>query len=154
MFITGRIACAGAESIPVEEIARECYRSAGYVDGWFPSPEEVEVRANLCLGPLTESESAFREVSDDRSMVTGYAVDSPGTNWLPPEHWLVWRLSQCVQRLRAADPELALGPDGKCCWYTTPKRVRFRPSAPPCSRRSAEAKSIYIVPCAMPSQAN
>ncbi len=33
VFITGRIACAGAESIPVEEIARECYRSAGYVDG-------------------------------------------------------------------------------------------------------------------------
>ncbi len=113
LFITGRIACAGAESIPVEEIARECYRSAGYVDDWFPSPEEVEVRTNLCLGPLTESESAFRDVSDDQSIVTGYAVDSPGTNWLPPEHWLVWRLSQCVQRLRAADPELALGPDGK-----------------------------------------
>ena len=113
VFITGRIACAGAESIPVEEIARECYRSAGYVDGWFPSPGEVEVRTNLCLGPLTESESAFREVSDDQSIVTGYAVDSPGTNWLPPEHWLVWRLSRCVQRLRADDPELALGPDGK-----------------------------------------
>ncbi len=71
------------------------------------------MRTNLCLGPLTESESAFREVSDDQSIVTGYAVDSPGTNWLPPEHWLVWRLSRCVQRLRADDPELALGPDGK-----------------------------------------
>jgi S-adenosylmethionine synthetase len=113
VFITGRIACAGAASIPVEEIARECYSSAGYGDGWFPSPGEIEVRSNLCLGPLVEGESLFRQVSDDQSIVTGYAVDSPGTNWLPPEHWLVWRLSQRVQRLRAEAPQLALGPDGK-----------------------------------------
>jgi S-adenosylmethionine synthetase len=113
VFITGRIACAGAGSIPVEEIARECYRSAGYGAGWFPSPEEIEVQTNLCLGPLLEGEAAFREVSDDQSIVTGYAVDSPDTNWLPPEHWLVWRLSRRLQRLRVETPELALGPDGK-----------------------------------------
>src|ERR1041385_4550045 len=56
VFITGRIACAGAGSIPVEEIVRECYRSAGYGDGWLPSPEQIEVRTNLCLGPLAEGE--------------------------------------------------------------------------------------------------
>ena len=72
----------------MEEIVRECYRSAGYGEGWFPAAEDVEVQTNLCLGPLQEGESAFREVSDDQSIITGYAVDSPGTNWLPPEHWL------------------------------------------------------------------
>jgi S-adenosylmethionine synthetase len=113
IFVTGRIACADAETIPVNEIVRECYRSAGYGEAWFPAPEDVEVWTSLCLGPLVEGEAAFRDVSDDQSIVTGYAVDSPGTNWLPPEHWLVWRLSERLQRLRAKAPELALGPDGK-----------------------------------------
>jgi S-adenosylmethionine synthetase len=113
VFVTGRIACAGAEAIPVEEIVRACYRSAGYDEGWFPAPDQLEVRTNLCLGPLADGESLLREVSDDQCIVTGYAVDSPGTNWLPPEHWLVWRLAQRLQRLRAEAPELALGPDGK-----------------------------------------
>jgi S-adenosylmethionine synthetase len=113
VFITGRIACAGAEDIPVERIARECYQTAGYGPEWRPSPEELDVRANLCLGPLLEGEATFREYSDDQSIVTGYAVDSPGTNWLPPEHWLAWRLARSVERLRTDCPELGLGPDGK-----------------------------------------
>jgi len=32
--------------------------------------------------------------SDDQSIVTGYAVDLPGTNYLPPEHWLAYRLAR------------------------------------------------------------
>ena len=86
VFITGRIACRGAGRIPVKELARECYRAAGYGTEWRPSPEELDVRSNLCLGPLLEGEASFREVSDDQSIVTGYAIDSPGTNFLPPEH--------------------------------------------------------------------
>ena len=113
VFITGRIACAGAEEIPVAEIARACYAAAGYGDGWFPAPAEIEVRTNLCLGPLAEGEAEFRTVSDDQSIVTGYAVDLPGANWLPPEHWLAARLCRRLQRLRAEAPDLALGPDGK-----------------------------------------
>ena len=79
VFVTGRIACAGAEAIPVEEIVRACYRSAGYDEGWSPAPDQLEVRTNLCLGPLSDGESLLREVSDDQCIVTGYAVDSPGT---------------------------------------------------------------------------
>jgi S-adenosylmethionine synthetase len=52
-------------------------------------------------------------VSDDQSIVTGYALDMPGTNYLPPEHWLAWRLSRAVASLRQSHPELELGPDGK-----------------------------------------
>ncbi len=124
VFITGRIACAGAEEIPVERIARECYRSAGYGCEWRPAPEEVEVRTDLCLGPLLDGEARFREVSDDQSIVTGYAFDSPGTNWLPPEQWLVCRLARRLERLRDEAPELSLGPDGKAVLaYDSEKRA-------------------------------
>jgi S-adenosylmethionine synthetase len=113
VFITERIACRGARSIPVKEIARECYRAAGYSADWRPSPEELEIRTNLCVGPLLDGEARFREISDDQSIVTGYAIDSPGTNFLPPEHWLTARLARRLETLRSERPELRLGPDGK-----------------------------------------
>jgi S-adenosylmethionine synthetase len=113
VFITGRIACRGAGAIPVREIVRECYRAAGYGADWRPSPEELDVRTNLCLGPLLDGEAGFREVSDDQSIVTGYAIDSPGTNYLPPEHWLAWRFARRLETLRTLLPDLRLGPDGK-----------------------------------------
>src|SRR5689334_9878715 len=112
VFITGRIACTGAETIPVEEIARETYRSAGYGD-WKPAPSDIAVRTDLCLGPLNDGEAGFRIFSDDQSIVTGYAVDLPGANFLPPEHWLAWRLAARLERLRIDCSALRLGPDGK-----------------------------------------
>ena len=63
--------------------------------------------------PLNDGEAEFRSVSDDQSIVTGYAIDLPGTNWLPPEHWLAWRLMRRIERLRTACAGLKLGPDGK-----------------------------------------
>ena len=45
--------------------------------------------------------------------MTGYAVDLPGTNYLPPEHWLADRSAQRLRQLRTERPELGLGPDGK-----------------------------------------
>jgi S-adenosylmethionine synthetase len=68
---------------------------------------------DLCRCPLNDGEAEFRAVADDQSIVTGYAVDLPGTNYLPPEHWLAWRLAQRLADLRTARPELRLGPDGK-----------------------------------------
>lgn len=113
VYITGRIACHGAESIPVASIAREVLRSAGYGAGWIPDPDALRVETELCLGNLDPDESAFRAVSDDQSIVTGFAIDLPGTNYLPPEHWLTWKLSQALAELRTRRPELELGPDGK-----------------------------------------
>uniref|UniRef100_Q027Y1 Methionine adenosyltransferase n=1 Tax=Solibacter usitatus (strain Ellin6076) TaxID=234267 RepID=Q027Y1_SOLUE len=113
VFVTGRIACRGARRIPVKDIVRECYRVAGYRTEWRPSPEELDVRTNLCLGPLVEGEAGFREVADDQSIITGYAIDSPGTNFLPPEHWLASRLARRLETLRTGRPDLRLGPDGK-----------------------------------------
>jgi S-adenosylmethionine synthetase len=113
VYVTGRIACRDAESIPVPKIVRDVLASAGYGGAWIPDPDAVRVETELCLGDLDEDESNFRAVSDDQSVVTGYAVDLPGTNYLPPEHWLAWRLSRALERLRISQPELELGPDGK-----------------------------------------
>jgi S-adenosylmethionine synthetase len=52
-------------------------------------------------------------VSDDQSIVTGYAVDSPETNYVPPEHWLAATLGRRLERLRQERTDLRLGPDGK-----------------------------------------
>jgi S-adenosylmethionine synthetase len=113
VYVTGRIACQNAETIPVVEIAREVLRTAGYGTEWRPNPEALRVETELCLGPLEEGEAEFRAVSDDQSIVTGYAIDMPGANYLPPEQWLAWRFSRAVESLRASRPELELGPDGK-----------------------------------------
>jgi S-adenosylmethionine synthetase len=113
VFITGRIACKDAESIPIDRIARDVLRSAGYGKEWQPDPDNLRVEADLCLGPLDDGESDFRVVSDDQSIITGYAIDLPGTNFLPPEHWLAYRLSGALQGLRLKQPALLLGPDGK-----------------------------------------
>src|SRR5437879_792357 len=94
VFVTGRIACAGAEEIDVEAVVRGVFASAGYAGEWHPGPEKVRVTADLCLGPLHEGEAEFRRVADDQSIVTGYASDLPGANYLPPEHWLACRLGQ------------------------------------------------------------
>jgi S-adenosylmethionine synthetase len=113
VFITGRIACKEAESIPIDRIARDVLDSAGYGKEWQPDRDSLQVETELCLGPLDEGESEFRAVSDDQSIITGYANDLPGTNFLPPEHWLAYRLSGAMEGLRLGQPELLLGPDGK-----------------------------------------
>ena len=43
VFVTGRIGCDGAQEIDVAGLVREVYRTAGYVDGWYPAPEELVV---------------------------------------------------------------------------------------------------------------
>jgi S-adenosylmethionine synthetase len=113
VFVTGRIACHEAEDIPVDSIVRECFRAAGYSRDWGPAPEDLRIETELCLGPLCDSEAGFRRFSDDQSIVTGYAIDLPATNYLPPEHWLVCRLSRRLRTLRDEQPGLRLGPDGK-----------------------------------------
>jgi S-adenosylmethionine synthetase len=113
VFVTGRIACAEAAGIDVGRIARDVYRSAGYSDGFHPSPDEVVVDSHLCLGPLLDGEAEFRELSDDQAICVGYANNLPQTNHLPVEHWLVGRLARRLHALRSEAPGLGLGPDGK-----------------------------------------
>jgi S-adenosylmethionine synthetase len=113
VYLTGRIGCAGAADIDVEGIVRDVYRSAGYDQDWYPSPEQVKVVSNLCLGSLEDGEAEFRELSDDQAICVGYANDLEATNHLPVEQWLVVRLAWRLHALRLEAPKLGLGPDGK-----------------------------------------
>ena len=113
VYVTGRIGCKGAQEIDVDQLVRSVYQSAGYGDGWYPSAQEVQVVSNLCLGPLEEGESEFRELSDDQAICIGYANQLEPTNHMPVEQWLVQRLARRLHRLRNDCPELGLGPDGK-----------------------------------------
>src|SRR3546814_3839655 len=80
VFVTGRIACERATTIDVEKIVRDVYRSAGYDDDWYPSPEALIVESALCLGPLLEGEAEFRELADDQAICVGYANNLHQTN--------------------------------------------------------------------------
>ena len=113
VFVTGRIGCDGAEGIDITGIVREVYRSAGYGGDWMPGPEDLEIRTDLCLGPLEDGEAEFRLLSDDQSICTGYATATAETNHLPVEHWLSNRLGRRLASLRTEAPDLNLGPDGK-----------------------------------------
>lgn len=113
IYVTGRIACEGAEEINVKDIVREVYKTAGYDKDWYPAPNKVKVISNLCLGPLEDGEADYRELADDQSICIGYANDLPATNHLPVEHWLVTRFAKRLYALRLEDPQLGLGPDGK-----------------------------------------
>ena len=113
VFVTGRIGCDGAEGIDITGIVREVYRSAGYGGDWMPYPEDLEIRTDLCLGPLEDGEAEFRLLSDDQSICTGYATATAETNHLPVEHWLSNRLGRRLASLRTEAPDLNLGPDGK-----------------------------------------
>lgn len=113
VFLTGRIGCEGAAEIDIEGIVRDVYRSAGHDADHAPAPEQLEILSNLCLGPLEEGESEFREIADDQAICIGYANDLDATDQLPVEQWLARRLGRRLHALRLEQPELALGPDGK-----------------------------------------
>ena len=113
VFVTGRIAGANLTEAHIDRLVRDHYAALGHGSGWPPDPAALGVVCDLDLGPLLDGEADFRELSDDQSITVGYAIDSPATGWLPPEHWLAWQIVRELQRLRAESPELRLGPDGK-----------------------------------------
>jgi S-adenosylmethionine synthetase len=113
VFVTGRIAGANLNEIHIDRLVRDSYAALGHGPDWPPDPAALGVVCDLDLGPLLDGEADFRELSDDQSITIGYAVDSPATGWLPPEHWLAWQIVRELQRLRAESPDLRLGPDGK-----------------------------------------
>jgi len=113
VLVTGRIACQDAETLDIPALVCQVYASAGYGPEWGPAPEQLSIEQDLVLGPLPDGEAQLRGIAADQAIVIGYAVDLPGTNYLPPEHWLVHRLMRRLERLRGEAPELRLGPDGK-----------------------------------------
>ncbi len=113
VFIDGRIGCRGAKAIDFESIVRDVFESAGFARRVAPNSNRLKVTTDLFLGPLLPGEAAHREVSDDQSIVTGYACSLPGTDGLPIEHALVRRLAIALRNLCREQRDLRLGPDGK-----------------------------------------
>lgn len=118
VFLTGRVACEGATDIDIPALVRQVYASAGYgldggegVDPWRPAPQDVLVGGNLCVEPLVPGEEGIRHISDDQSIVTGYAVDLPAIGFIPPEQWLARGVAQRLFALVRSP--LHLCPDGK-----------------------------------------
>ena len=101
----------------VERLVREAYREAGYgetASGTFePSPASLEVRSDICFGPLPAEERAVRDVSDDQAIAVGHAVRGARAGYRPLEQALASDLARALERLRVARPDLGLGPDGK-----------------------------------------
>ncbi|MCC6145150.1 MAG: methionine adenosyltransferase, partial [Candidatus Hydrogenedentes bacterium] len=72
VYVTGRLACAGARDVDVPALFRSVYASAGYGAAWRPDPDELEVVVNLCRDELGEEEARLRAYADDQAIVTGY----------------------------------------------------------------------------------
>jgi S-adenosylmethionine synthetase len=139
VFVTGRIACKDAQSIDVPGIVRNTYHTAGYGDGWYPSPDEIIVEPALCLGPLEDGEREFRELSDDQAICIGYANNLTQTNHLPVEHWIAGQLARRLHRLRKELPNLALGPDGKVIVVVREEGENWKLDGFSCSLHQREA---------------
>lgn len=122
VFVDGRVAAGRSGVAAVEEaeivaIARQVFADAGYgttPSGVFPpDPQVLEVRTDLCLGPLPEDERAIRDVSDDQSICVGHAVWGPRAHHRPLEQALATDFAAALERLRIERPDLGFGPDGK-----------------------------------------
>jgi S-adenosylmethionine synthetase len=111
VYLTGRIACEGSDSLDLPALVRGVYASAGYGDRWRPAPADLTIAGNLCLDTLVPGEERIRHISDDQSIVTGYAVDLPGLGNIPPEQWLAREMGRRLFE-RVPSP-IALCPDGK-----------------------------------------
>jgi S-adenosylmethionine synthetase len=121
VFIDGRVA-AGRDGPLVTQseivaLAKQVFADAGYgktPSGTFPpDPRSLEVRTDLCLGPLPEEERAIRDVSDDQAICVGHAVWGPRAGHRPLEQALASDFAAGLERLRIERPNLGLGPDGK-----------------------------------------
>ena len=139
VFVTGRIGCEGAEEIDITGIVQDVYHSAGYGGNWTPGPEDLEIRTDLCLGPLEDGEVEFRSLSDDQSICTGYASATSETNHLPVEHWLSNRLGRRLAKLRIEAPDLNLGPDGKVIVFVGQWEGRYHLEEFSCSLQQKSA---------------
>ena len=122
VFIDGRIAAGTGHACAVDEqeiaeLARAVFRDAGYgasASGTFvPVPDRLDVRMDLCLGPLEDDERAVRHVSDDQAIAVGHAVQGARAGYRPLEQALATDCASAIEALRRSSPSLGLGPDGK-----------------------------------------
>ncbi len=116
VFVDGRIACGveygfiGEEH--VELAVRTIYKEAGYAD-FPPEPSSLQLRFDLCLGPLEPDERAFRNVADDQVIGVGYACQGERAGLVPLEQALARDFVKALEKLRRDERAGTMGPDGK-----------------------------------------
>lgn len=122
VFVDGRIAAGEGPACAVREdevvaLAREVFRAAGYGFGpsgrFDPLPEALDVKLDLCLGPLDGEERAVRDLSDDQAICVGHACAGRRAGYRPLEQALALDFATALERLRGQPPDIRLGPDGK-----------------------------------------
>ena len=129
VLVTGVVAAGGrpgvADPLRPEEVAgwvHEVYDGAGYRGRWRL---DVDVSAELDVGPLTADEAAIRRFSDDQTIVTGHAGGTAATGHLPPAPYIARRLRLALDRARTKAQD-RLGPDGKVFVSLDEKDGRLR----------------------------
>lgn len=110
-YLTGRLACSGSDQLELASLVRGVYATAGYGERWYPAPGQVRVEGNLCIDELVPGEELIRHLSDDQSIVTGYANDLEGIGCIPPEQWLAREWARRLWALREGPLEVC--PDAK-----------------------------------------
>ncbi len=126
VFITGRIAANEKllKSLDLNAAVRKVFQEAGYGrcntgNVWLPDPDRIAVdTTGLILDEIQEDERGIRCLSDDQSITVGYAVDSPGTNYIPRGQWLAWQVMREIRMLTAEKPD-RFGPDAKVLTQVT-----------------------------------
>jgi S-adenosylmethionine synthetase len=128
VFVDGPISAGEGESCVVGEpdviaIVRGAFRDAGYGGLFPPDPDALDVRLDLCLGPLGPDQRASRQVSDDQAIAVGYACRGARAGYRPLEQALATDFARALERLRVERPALGLGPDGKTLVVVRGKRL-------------------------------
>lgn len=128
VFVDGRVAAGrGPECAVTEEevaaVVRGAFACAGYGAAFAPASDTLEVRFDLCLGPLEPDERLFRRVADDQVIGVGYACRGERAGMIPLEQALARDFAKALEALRSGGRERWLGPDGKALVVVRGRRL-------------------------------
>ena len=117
VFLDGRIA-AGKHACVIDEkrikeIIKSTYEEIGYSKKWYLSKEDLIINLNVCLEKLSKDERKIRNYSDDQSIICGYALNNPKTDFLPIEQYVVKQLGNGLWKWYKENNIDYLGPDFK-----------------------------------------
>ena len=101
VFIDGRIAAGKTEKVininDIKTIVKEVYVNAHYKNV-YPNPDDLDIILNIYIETLSDDERDLRKYSDDQNVVTGYALNSPETNYLPVAHFVAIKLGELLNK--------------------------------------------------------
>lgn len=109
-FVSGYLVGRDCDQIDVAGLVRGVCAGTGYGPEWGLDPVQLQVQTELRCVPGGGMRDGAR--ASEQAIAVGYALDLPGTNYLPPEQWLAQRLQRRLKQLRTEAPDLHLGPQG------------------------------------------